>query len=167
MMTADNHLVNKPGRSTFRILLIVSLLVLGGSIIKEAVHVFKVPHLVSGREHIISRLPGGTRVSMMPDADLRYEASTAGDTERDIWIAGEAVFELNRQVESDYVIHTPSADIVTQAGKLHLTSTPDSTVIINLSGTHRAKSGIDNRIKEVKILPGDSLTIVRGADLNK
>ncbi|MEM1323873.1 MAG: FecR domain-containing protein [Bacteroidota bacterium] len=56
-------------------------------------------------------LPDGTSVTLNANSEVRYPEQLASNKQREVWLEGEAFFEVAHRSEQPFIVHTPQGDV--------------------------------------------------------
>ncbi len=109
-------------------------------------------------------LADGTKVWLNSDTKIKYPGSFS-QNQRDVYLDGEAFFEVTKNVHSPFVVHTSGVDVKVLGTKFNLKAYGDENQIetslfegkINLMMTNPG----NNRLVEKEVLPGQSFTFMK------
>jgi len=100
-------------------------------------------------------LPDGTRVILNANTVVKINKSFVEDKKREVWLSGEAFFQVARQQAKPFIIHTPKGLEVRVLGtSFNLKARPTETHVVLNSGS--VKVGLAHHNREAKLLvPGE------------
>ncbi|MEO6915575.1 MAG: FecR family protein [Chitinophagaceae bacterium] len=160
--------VRNPDKTTFsdplfRWLIGICFVGLLWFVTKETLHFSNAPSF-STKEKEVKResLPGGSRVWLNPNTRFSYGTPWLATVDRDLWIRGEAFFDLQPWGNMRYVIHTPYADIIAIDGRLTVSHMDEKVLVHNISGTLILRSGPENKFPEFFMKQGESYQFNKG-----
>ncbi len=104
-------------------------------------------------------LPDGTGISLNAGSELKY-ATENGEKIREVYLVGEAWFEVEKSDEIPFIVHTPFYDVRVMGTRFNVKAYQDDNEVITTleEGSVQVESGQNLRIeKNVLLKPGEQL----------
>ena len=102
-------------------------------------------------------LADGTKVHLNANSSLRFFNNLNG-TEREVWLRGEAYFEVEHNKDKPFVVHTEEQNIRVLGTVFNVKS------VSGYSQTTLVEGSVALRNGKIKLRPGEQLTTERGVD---
>lgn len=102
-------------------------------------------------------LADGTKVYLNANSSLRFFNNLSG-TEREVWLQGEAYFEVEHNKDKPFVVHTEEQNIRVLGTVFNVKS------VSGYSQTTLVEGSVAVRDGKIKLKPGEQLTTERGVD---
>ncbi|UCJ07350.1 FecR domain-containing protein [Chitinophaga pendula] len=111
-------------------------------------------------------LPDASVITLNANSVLRYPTHFRGST-REVWIAGEAFFDITRQITDKdqhlqpFIVHTPTLDVIVTGTSFNVHTRRQTAQVVLNSGriTVRYKDAV---YPEQRLLPGQAITYIDG-----
>lgn len=103
------------------------------------------------------QLPDGTVVTLNAHSQLRYRNDWAAVADREVWMSGEAFFQVSKTpTKSRFIVHADHFDVIVTGTKFNVVSRPDAENVLLKEGsvTLRLTGG-----KEMNMQPGDFVAL--------
>lgn len=106
-------------------------------------------------------LPDGTLVVLNGNATLKYPAVFVED-KREISLSGEAFFDVSKNKEKPFIVHTHGMDVRVLGTKFNLRSVADDDICVTLEeGGVLASSTLSGYRKEMRLAPNHQVSLNR------
>ncbi|GAA4802499.1 FecR family protein [Olivibacter ginsenosidimutans] len=104
-------------------------------------------------------LPDGTKVILNANTQLQLTRTFSTDSQREVWIAGEAFFQIAPDNKRPFIVHTPKGLNVQVLGTaFNLKARPKETQLVLNNGC--VKVGVKNIAGSAQVLsPGEMVTL--------
>ena len=83
-----------------------------------------------GKENRVLFLPDGSTVTLSPGSKLNYPSSFDGMKKREVFLYGQAFFDIKRNVSRPFVVHTGKLETIVLGTAFNIKAMPDETDII-------------------------------------
>lgn len=111
------------------------------------------------------QLPDGTRVTMNANSNLSYTPGWKEGTDREVWLNGEAFFQVHKTPMKDrFIVHTSRFDIIVTGTQFNVVNRREKVNVLLKEGSvmlHTADG------KELKMKPGDFVEFTGNHQLEK
>jgi ferric-dicitrate binding protein FerR (iron transport regulator) len=110
-------------------------------------------------------LPDESIVMLNAHSTLRYSSEWSTEENREVWLQGEAFFEVTRSAtQQKFLVHTENVDVEVLGTTFNVLNRRGKTQVVLNSGRVRLTSD-DTREKAITIEPGELAELSRGQDV--
>lgn len=104
-------------------------------------------------------LPDGSRITLNANTTLQYDSAGWQTNNREVWINGEAFFNVAPDAAGRFTVHAGNATQVEVLGtRFNVIATSQQTQVVLNSGKVKVNISRDNKVKEEMVLvPGEML----------
>lgn len=114
-------------------------------------------------------LPDGSKVTLNANSELKLSANWGNNGDRQVWLEGEAYFEVEKKPASQqkFVVHTKDIDVEVLGTKFNVNTRHEKAIVsleegkIKLSLKGETKAVLNKRYKEgvIEMKPGDLIQL--------
>ncbi len=138
-----------------------ALLIIAAIIAYQQYASFKTKYSTNYGERLTFQLPDNSMVILNANSSITYaQNSQTGD--RELWLKGEAFFQVNRQQKSKkemrrFIVHTATMDVVVLGTQFNVNNRRDETKVVLHTGKVKLQLTPENasQAKEVWMQPGE------------
>ena len=114
---------------------------------------------------IIKLLPDGTKVWLNTRSTIRYAETFSGLAEREVWLEGEAYFDVAEDKQHPFIVHAPGIQVRVLGTAFNVKSyTGDATVETTLVRGKVSLETTGDRAKKIELEPNQQAVFSRASD---
>lgn len=106
------------------------------------------------------RYSDGSKIILNSGSELRLPKNVSGDHSMEVWLKGEALFNINRKTDPEprnFIVHTPDSDIGVLGTQFAVNTNGGKTRVVLETGRlyFNARDSLNNRDLEYEMVPGE------------
>ena len=105
-------------------------------------------------------LTDGTAVWLNAGSSLRY-SNQYGNRHKEVYLKGEGYFEVNKQKEQDFIVHTDIYDVIVKGTKFNVSAYEDDPVVTTTLLEGSVDISYENKV--MQLFPGEKIDFIRNS----